>query len=102
MLRVPLGIPDHRTLLALLGLGLVSQLGGYLALTSLSSSARDGHIGEPVVARPPDRSLGGLLLGEPLRPTRSQAGRGTFGVGLANRLGKPEQERTRSSANRRH
>ena len=33
ILRVPLVIPDRRTLLALLGLGLVSQLGGYLALT---------------------------------------------------------------------
>src|SRR5258705_10889729 len=33
ILHTPLIVPDRRTLLALLGLGLVSQLGGYLALT---------------------------------------------------------------------
>jgi len=32
-LRVPLGIPSGRSFAALVGLGLVSQLGGYLALT---------------------------------------------------------------------
>src|SRR5262249_7899995 len=32
-LRVPLAIPNHSSFLALLGLGLISQLGGYLALT---------------------------------------------------------------------
>jgi len=33
LLRVPLGIPSGRSFAALLGLGLVSQLGGYFALT---------------------------------------------------------------------
>src|SRR5256885_16539702 len=32
-MRVPLGIPSSRSFAALIGLGLVSQLGGYLALT---------------------------------------------------------------------
>ena len=59
ILRVPLGVPDRRSFLALLGLGLVSQLGGYLALTYAL-----GHLPATVtsvslvVARSADRGHG--------------------------------------------
>ncbi len=93
-LRVPLTIPDHRSFLALLGLGLVSQLGGYLALTYAL-----GHLPATVTSvsllsqGPLTAILAALLLGEPL--TRPQILGGALvlvGVGLANRLGHPEEE----------
>jgi len=94
LLRVPLGIPDRRSLLALLGLGLVSQLGGYLALTYAL-----GHLPATVTSvsllsqGPLTAILAALLLGEPL--TGPQIVGGTLvlaGVGLANRFGRPEEE----------
>ena len=94
LLRVPLGIPDHRTLLALLGLGLVSQLGGYLALTYAL-----GHLPATITSvsllsqGPLTALLAALLLGEPL--TGYQIAGGVLvlvGVGLANRLSKPEED----------
>src|SRR5713101_7247645 len=94
IVRVPLGIPDHRTLLALLGLGLVSQLGGYLALTYAL-----GHLPATITSvsllsqGPLTAVLAALLLGEPL--TRYQIAGGVLvllGVGLANHLGRPENE----------
>jgi drug/metabolite transporter (DMT)-like permease len=94
ILRVPLVIPDRRTLLALLGLGLVSQLGGYLALTYAL-----GHLPATVTSvsllsqGPLTAVLAAVLLGEPL--TVYQIAGGVLvlvGVGLANRLGRPEEE----------
>jgi drug/metabolite transporter (DMT)-like permease len=94
ILRTPLLVPDRRTLLALLGLGLVSQLGGYLALTYAL-----GHLPATVTSvsllsqGPLTAVLAALLLGEPL--TGYQIGGGAlvlFGVGLANHLGRPESE----------
>lgn len=94
LLKVPLGIPDRRSLAALLGLGLVSQLGGYLALTYAM-----GHLPATVTSvsllsqGPLTAVLAALLLGEPLTP--AQIGGGVLvlsGVGLANRLGRPEEE----------
>jgi drug/metabolite transporter (DMT)-like permease len=94
ILRVQLGIPDRRSLLALLGLGLVSQLGGYLALTYAL-----GHLPATVTSvsllsqGPLTAVLAALFLGEPL--TRFQIAGGALvliGVGLANHFGKPEQE----------
>src|SRR6266436_3896063 len=94
ILRVPLAIPDHKTLLALLGLGLVSQLGGYLALTYAL-----GHLPATITSvsllsqGPLTAVLAALLLGEPL--TRYQIAGGVLvllGVGLANHLGRPENE----------
>jgi drug/metabolite transporter (DMT)-like permease len=94
ILRTPLAIPDRRTFLALLGLGLVSQLGGYLALTYAL-----GHLPATVTSvsllsqGPLTAVLAALLLGEPL--TRYQIAGGALvliGVGLANRLGRPEEE----------
>jgi drug/metabolite transporter (DMT)-like permease len=94
ILHVPLGIPDHRSLLALLGLGLISQLGGYLALTYAL-----GHLPATVTSvsllsqGPLTAALAALFLGEPL--TRYQIAGGALvliGVGLANHFGKPEEE----------
>ena len=94
ILRTPLIVPDRPTLLALLGLGLVSQLGGYLALTYAL-----GHLPATVTSvsllsqGPLTAVLAALLLGEPL--TAYQIGGGALvllGVGLANHLGRPENE----------
>ncbi len=94
LLRIPFGIPDRRSFFALLGLGLVSQLGGYLALTYAL-----GHLPATVTSvsllsqGPLTALLAALLLGEPL--TRYQLAGGALvllGVGLANHLGKPDQE----------
>ena len=94
ILRVPLGIPDRRTFLALLGLGLVSQLGGYLALTYAL-----GHLPATVTSvsllsqGPLTAVLAALLLGEPLSVYQIAGGALVLvGVGLANRLSRPEEE----------
>ena len=94
ILRVPLAVPDRRTLLALLGLGLVSQLGGYLALTYAL-----GHLPATVTSvsllsqGPLTAALAALLLGEPLSVYQIAGGVLVLvGVGLANRLGRPEEE----------
>jgi len=87
ILRVSLGIPDRRTFLPLLGLGLVSQLGGYLALTYAL-----GHLPATVTSvsllsqGPLTAVLAALLLGEPLSVIRSQAVHSFWWV-LAWRIG---------------
>jgi len=93
-LRVPLAIPDHRSFLALLGLGLVSQLGGYLALTYAL-----GHLPATVTSvsllsqGPLTAILAALLLGEPLTGPQILGGALVLvGVGIANRLGRPAEE----------
>jgi drug/metabolite transporter (DMT)-like permease len=93
-LRVPLTIPDRRSLFALIGLGLVSQLGGYLALTYAL-----GHLPATVTSvslltqGPLTAVLAALLLGEPLTGAQMLGGALVLvGVGLANRLGHPEEE----------
>jgi drug/metabolite transporter (DMT)-like permease len=93
-LRVPLTIPDRRSFLALLGLGLVSQLGGYLALTYAL-----GHLPATVTSvsllsqGPLTAILAALLLGEPLTGAQILGGALVLaGVGLANRLSHPEEE----------
>jgi drug/metabolite transporter (DMT)-like permease len=94
ILRVPLAILDRRTLLALLALGLVSQLGGYLALTYAL-----GHLPATVTSvsllsqGPLTALLAAVFLGEPL--SRYQIAGGALvlvGVASANRLSKPEEE----------
>ena len=94
VLRVPLGIPDKRSLLALLGLGFISQLGGYLALTYAL-----GHLPATVTSvsllsqGPLTAALAALFLGEPL--TRAQIIGGILvlaGIALANRLNQPGDE----------
>ena len=94
LLRVPLAIPDKRSLLALLGLGLISQLGGYLALTYAL-----GHLPATVTSvsllsqGPLTAVLAALLLGESLTGPQLVGGALVLaGVWLANRLGRPEEE----------
>jgi len=77
-----------------LGLGLVSQLGGYLALTYAL-----GHLPATVTSvsllsqGPLTAVLAALLLGEPLSVYQIAGGALVLvGVGLANRLGRPEEE----------
>jgi drug/metabolite transporter (DMT)-like permease len=94
ILGVPLGMPHGRTLWAVLGLGLVSQLGGYLALTYAL-----GHLPATVTSisllsqGPLTALMAALLLGEPL--TFPQIAGGALvlaGVGLAHRQRHPEDE----------
>jgi len=93
-LRVPLGIPSGKSFAALLGLGLVSQLGGYLALTYAM-----GHLPATVTAvsllsqGPLTAVLAAILLKEPLTaPLLIGGALVLLGIGLANRLKSPEQE----------
>ena len=94
ILRVPLSVHDHRSILALLGLGLVSQLGGYLALTYAM-----GHLPATVTSvsllsqGPLTALLAAALLGEALTiPLLIGGALVLVGIGLANRFGKPEEE----------
>src|SRR5207244_10427180 len=89
-----LTVPSGRSWAALLGLGLISQLGGYLALTYAM-----GHLPATVTSVsllsqvPLTALLAALLLHEPM--TRYQLAGGALvllGVGLANHLGRPEEE----------
>jgi drug/metabolite transporter (DMT)-like permease len=93
-LRVPLGVPPGRSWWALLGLGLVSQLGGYLALTYAL-----GHLPATVTSvtllaqGPLTALLAAAFLGEPL--TSAQMIGGTLvllGIFLANRRSRPGDE----------
>jgi drug/metabolite transporter (DMT)-like permease len=93
-LRVPLTIPDRQSFIALLGLGLVSQLGGYLALTYAL-----GHLPATVTSvsllsqGPLTAILAAILLGEPLTGPQILGGALVLvGVGIANRVGRPEEE----------
>src|SRR5215470_11981075 len=94
VLRVPLSIPTGRSWWALLGLGLVSQLGGYIALTYAL-----GHLPATVTSvtllaqGPLTAVLAAILLAEPL--TTAQVLGGTLvlgGIFLANRRMRPAEE----------
>jgi len=91
---VPLRIPSGRSFAALVGLGLVSQLGGYLALTYAM-----GHLPATVTSvsllsqGPLTALLAAALLREPLTaPLLIGGALVLLGIGLANRLKSPEQE----------
>jgi drug/metabolite transporter (DMT)-like permease len=93
-LGISLAVPHGRTWAALLGLGLISQLGGYLALTYAL-----GHLPATVtsvsllIPVPLTAILAAVLLGEPL--SGSQILGGAFvlaGIGLANRRSHPAEE----------
>lgn len=93
-LGVSLRVPQGRTLWAVLGLGLISQLGGYLALTYAL-----GHLPATITSislltqGPLTAVLAALLLSEPL--TLPQIVGGTLvlsGVGLAHRQSHPQDE----------
>lgn len=91
---ISLGLPHGRTLWAVLGLGLISQLGGYLALTYAL-----GHLPATITSvslltqGPLTAVMAAILLGEPL--TWPQIAGGALvlsGVGLAHRQKHPEDE----------
>jgi drug/metabolite transporter (DMT)-like permease len=94
ILGVSLQLPKGRTLWAVLALGLVSQLGGYLALTYAL-----GHLPATITSisllsqGPLTALMAAVLLGEPL--TVPQIAGGVLvlaGVGLAHRQRHPEDE----------
>jgi drug/metabolite transporter (DMT)-like permease len=94
VLRVPLHIPSRQSWWALLGLGLISQLGGYLALTYAL-----GHLPATVTSvtllaqGPLTAVLAAIFLAEPL--TNAQIVGGILvliGIFLANRKSRPAEE----------
>lgn len=94
VLRVPLAVPNGRSWAALLGLGLISQLGGYLALTYAL-----GHLPATITSvsllsqGPLTALLAFLLLAEPISVAQIIGGLLVLaGVGLANRLSRPVED----------
>ena len=93
-LGVSLQLPHGRTLWAVLGLGLVSQLGGYLALTYAL-----GHLPATITSislltqGPLTALLAAWLLAEPLTTPQILGGLLVLcGVGLAHRRETPPQD----------
>ena len=93
-MRISLSVPHGRTIWALLGLGLVSQLGGYLFLTYAL-----GHLPATITSislltqGPLTAAMAAVLLGEPLSLAQVQGGLLVLaGVGLAHRQRHPEDE----------
>jgi drug/metabolite transporter (DMT)-like permease len=91
---ISLRVPHRHTWWALLGLGLVSQLGGYLALTYAL-----GHLPATVTSisllaqGPLTAAMAAILLGEPLRLPQIVGGMLVLsGVALAHRQRHPEEE----------
>jgi drug/metabolite transporter (DMT)-like permease len=91
---VSLAVPTGRSWAALLGLGLISQLGGYLALTYAL-----GHLPATVTSItllaqvPLTALLGAWLLAEPLAGAQLLGGALVLvGIGLANRRRAPAEE----------
>ncbi len=94
LMGISLRVPHGRTLWAVLGLGLVSQLGGYLALTYAL-----GHLPATVTSvslltqGPLTAVMAAVLLGEPLTWAQILGGALVLsGVGLAHRQPHPEDE----------
>lgn len=92
--HIPLRVPSGRSWLALAGLGLISQLGGYLALTYAL-----GHLPATVtsatmlVQGPLTALLAVALLAEPLTKPMVMGGLLVIaGVAISNRLSHPEEE----------
>jgi drug/metabolite transporter (DMT)-like permease len=93
-LHVPLRIPPGRSIWSLLGLGLVSQLGGYLALTYAL-----GHLPATVTSvtllsqGPLTAVMAAILLSEPLSAAQMVGGTLVLvGIFLANRKSRPAEE----------
>ena len=91
---ISLRVAHRHTWWALLGLGLVSQLGGYLALTYAL-----GHLPATITSislltqGPLTAAMAAVLLGEPLTPAQIVGGALVLlGVGLAHRQRHPEEE----------
>ncbi len=91
---ISLRVPHGQTLWAVLGLGLISQLGGYLALTYAL-----GHLPATITSvslltqGPLTAVMAAILLNEPLTPAQILGGALVLcGVGLAHRQRHPEEE----------
>ena len=91
---ISLRVPHGRTIWAVLGLGLVSQLGGYLFLTYAL-----GHLPATLTSislltqGPLTAAMAAVLLGEPLSPAQILGGVLVLaGVALAHRQRHPEDE----------
>ncbi|HXX99485.1 MAG TPA: DMT family transporter [Candidatus Limnocylindrales bacterium] len=94
LMGISLRVPHGRTVWAVLGLGLVSQLGGYLALTYAL-----GHLPATITSisllaqGPLTAFLAAMLLSEPLTLPQILGGALVLsGVGLAHRQRHPEDE----------
>jgi drug/metabolite transporter (DMT)-like permease len=87
-------VPSRRAWLALAGLGLITQLGGYFALTYALGHLPATITSVTLLAQVPlTAALAALLLGEPLTGRQILGGLIVLlGVGLANRRGHPEEE----------
>jgi drug/metabolite transporter (DMT)-like permease len=98
LINVALGIslrpPQGRTLWAVLGLGLISQLGGYLALTYAMGHLPATITSITMLAQVPLTAvLAAVLLREPLSLVQIVGGALVLmGVGLAHRQKHPEEE----------
>lgn len=92
--RVPLHVPSKRAWLALLGLGLITQLGGYFALTYALGHLPATITSVTLLAQVPlTATLAAWMLGESLTGAQMLGGAIVLlGVGLANRSGHPEEE----------
>lgn len=93
-MKTPLTMPHGQTLWALVGLGLVSQLGGYLFLTYAL-----GHLPATITSislltqGPLTAAMAAVLLGEPLSWSQILGGLLVLaGVALAHRQKHPEDE----------
>jgi len=93
-LGISLAIPHRHSWAALLALGLISQLGGYLALTYAL-----GHLPATItsvtllIQVPLTAVLAAVLLAEPLAASQILGGALVLlGVGLANRRSRPAEE----------
>jgi drug/metabolite transporter (DMT)-like permease len=94
LLGISLRVPHGRTLWAVLGLGLVSQLGGYLALTYALGHLPATITSVSLLAQGPLTAIMALfLLGEPLTLPLIVGGALVLsGVALAHRQRHPEDE----------
>jgi drug/metabolite transporter (DMT)-like permease len=94
VMGVSLSVPAGRSWPALLGLGIVSQLGGYLALTYALGHLRATVTSVALLAQGPLTALiAAPLLGENLTLSLVIGGSLVLlGVGLANRGGRPSEE----------
>jgi len=91
---VSMAVPSHKSWGALIGLGIISQLGGYLALTYALGHLPATITSISLLLQVPITALMAVpLLKEPL--SRAQVLGGLFvlaGVGLANRRNRPAAE----------
>lgn len=93
-LGISLKVPGGHSWLALLGLGLISQLGGYLALTYALGHLPATAASVSLLSQGPLTAvLAALLLGEPLAGSQIAGGLLVLaGVGIANRKARIAEE----------